>query len=308
MLIRTLTLLFLLCAQMMFSQMKLDRKTITTTRIINPPKLDGILDDEVWKNAEIANNFVVFRPDNGVKVKAEYGTEVRIVYDDDAIYISAKMLDPNPKEIPMEFATRDNFSQADFFLATINPNDDGQNPFEFVVQSTGNQGDSKVSNGNEDFNWSAVWESAAKIHDYGWAVDINSSDANKLEQMGLMQTYGFHRPLLNWSTKNEPWHVEPYPGEDVYGKRNTINNIFRKKTLMNDKNIPQQGAPSGGGFDANIPQGIVESAVGSNKPVQVLLAGDDIDKLAIAFGEQLKKIKSGAPWSSTHAVTTGRRL
>ena len=70
--------------------------------------------------------------------------------------------------IPMEFSVRDNFSQADFFLVTINPNDDGQNPFEFVVQSTGNQGDAKVSNGREDFNWSAVWESATKITDKGW--------------------------------------------------------------------------------------------------------------------------------------------
>ena len=63
---------------------------------------------------------------------------------------------------------RDNFSQADFFLVTINPNDDGQNPFEFIVQSTGNQADAKISNGNEDFNWSAVWDSAAKITDKGW--------------------------------------------------------------------------------------------------------------------------------------------
>ena len=97
---------------------------------------------------------------------------MKVIYDDDAIYISATMLDPDAANIPQEFAVRDNFSQADFFLVTINPNDDGQNPFEFAVQSTGNQADSKVSNGNEDFNLSAVWKSAAKITAIGWQVEM----------------------------------------------------------------------------------------------------------------------------------------
>ena len=128
------------------------RKKIKTTRISKAPKIDGILNDIAWKDAELCKDFVLFRPENGDPVPAEYQTTVKVIYDDDAIYISAQMNDPDPKGIPKEFATRDNFSQADFFLVTINPNDDGQNPFEFIVQSTGNQADSKVSNGNEDFN------------------------------------------------------------------------------------------------------------------------------------------------------------
>lgn len=197
MLLRTFTLLFLFCAQFTFSQMKVDRKTTTTTRITTPPKLDGILDDAAWENAEIIKEFVTFRPSNGVLVPKEYQTEVKIVYDNDAIYISAMMLDPDPKSIPREFATRDNFSQSDFFLVTINPNDDGQNPFEFIVQSTGNQADSKVSNGNEDFNWSAVWESAAKINDKGWVVEMRIPYSAIRFANRPVQSWGFnfHRRL-----------------------------------------------------------------------------------------------------------------
>ena len=144
----SLLLIAFLAMQQLSAQKKENRKEIKTTRIENAPDIDGNLDDEAWKNAEIATDFVVFRPSNGKPVSSEYQTEVKVIYNDDAIYISAMMLDPDPSEIPREFATRDNFSQADFFLITINPNDDGQNPFEFIVQSTGNQGDAKISNGN----------------------------------------------------------------------------------------------------------------------------------------------------------------
>ena len=122
---------------------------------------------------------------------------MKVIYDDDAIYISATMLDPDAANIPQEFAVRDNFSQADFFLVTINPNDDGQNPFEFAVQSTGNQADSKVSNGNEDFNLSAVWKSAAKITAIGWQVEMEIPYRAIRFANSPVQSWGFnfHRRL-----------------------------------------------------------------------------------------------------------------
>lgn len=195
--LRSITLLFLFVFQATFSQLKIDRKKISATRITAPPKIDGELNDAAWKNAELIKNFIVFRPENGKKVSNEYRTIVKVIYNDDAIYISAMMHDPNPDKIPMQFATRDNIGQADFFLATINPNDDGQNPFEFLVQSTGNQADSKVSNGQEDFNWSAVWESSAKINEKGWAVEMKIPYSALRFSNTPVQHWGFnfHRRL-----------------------------------------------------------------------------------------------------------------
>lgn len=121
---RLSTLLFLLTFQFTFAQLKIERKKISATRIITPPKIDGVLNDAAWKNAKLIRDFIVFRPDNGKKVADEYQTTVKLIYNDDAIYISALILDPNPGKIPMQFAARDNFGQTDFFLVTINPNDD----------------------------------------------------------------------------------------------------------------------------------------------------------------------------------------
>lgn len=167
----TIFSLFFLSFYTVLSQ-RLHRKSIRAVRVENPPKIDGILTDSCWGISEIAKNFIVISPNNGDKVSKEYSVEVNVVYDDNAVYISAKMFDPEPNKIPKEFAQRDNRGQSDYFSVTINPNDDGQNPFRYYVEASGNQLDAKVSNGEQDFNWSAVWESEVKITNYGWNVEM----------------------------------------------------------------------------------------------------------------------------------------
>ena len=205
-----LFLLLAICSYNVNAQNKKNRKKVTTTRITKAPKIDGLLNDSSWRNAEILTDFITFRPDNGKAVSAEYQTTVKVIYDDNAVYISAEMSDPDPENIPQEFAVRDNFSQADFFLVTINPNDDGQNPFEFIVQVTGNQADAKISNGNEDFNWSAVWESAAKITDKGWNVEIKLPYRAIRFANRPVQSWGFnfHRRLEKLNEQHTWTHID----------------------------------------------------------------------------------------------------
>ena len=202
--------LCILCVFQIAAQNNKDRKTTTTTRVSKAPEIDGILKDTAWEKAEILTDFVIYRPNNGTLVSKEYQTFVKVVYDDNAVYISAEMRDPDAENIPQEFAVRDNNSQADFFVVTINPNDDGQNPFEFIVQATGNQLDAKVSNGNEDFNWNAVWQSATKITDTGWNVEIKLPYrtlrfANSPEQSW---SFNFHRRLEKLNEKHAWTHVD----------------------------------------------------------------------------------------------------
>lgn len=206
----SIVLIAILCTHQLSSQNQENRKTVKTTRITNAPKIDGILDDEAWKNAELLTDFVIFRPENGQLVSAEYQTIVKVVYDDNAVYISAQMNDPDPKNIPSEFAVRDNFGISDFFLVTINPNDDGQNPFEFIVQTTGNQADAKVSNGREDMDWSAVWDSATKITDKGWNVEMEIPYRALRFANRPVQSWGFnfHRRLEKLNQQHTWTHVD----------------------------------------------------------------------------------------------------
>ena len=162
-------LLYFVLTLCVFSQ---DKKSLQIERTQNAPKIDGILDDTVWQNAEIATGFTQIRPEIGNKLPNEERTEVKLSYDDNAIYIAAYLYD-DPSKIMKQLTSRDNFGQSDFFLIALNPNNDSQNDTYFVVFSSGQQADA-IANPTigEDYGWNAVWESAVKINDDGWVVEM----------------------------------------------------------------------------------------------------------------------------------------
>ena len=172
-------------------------KELNAVRVFSPPQINGLLDDEAWVNVEIAKDFVMFRPGTGDKERENQKTEVKIVYDNEAIYFGAFLYDDNVEGIPKESATRDNFAQADWFAIALNPLNDGQNDTEFFIQITGNQVDAKVSIDGEDFSWNAVWESAVKIVDNGWVVEVKIPYSALRFSNSKIQTWGlnFHRGL-----------------------------------------------------------------------------------------------------------------
>ena len=149
-----------------------EKKSYQIQRVETAPKIDAILDDAAWSNAQIATDFVEFRPVPGDTQSKEKRTEVKMVYNDDAIYVSAYLYD-NPEDIMTQFTQRDDFGQSDFFGLIFNPNNDAQNNTEFFVFSSGTQADAVESpNNGEDFGWNAVWESKVSMQPDGWIVEI----------------------------------------------------------------------------------------------------------------------------------------
>lgn len=148
------------------------KKTLNISRTEIAPKIDGVLDDAVWQNAEEAKDFTQFRPEMGVALPEHKETIVKMTYDDNAIYISAYLKD-KPEDIQKQLTSRDNFGQSDFFGVVFNPNNDAQNDTQFFVFSSGTQADA-IANPSigEDFGWSAVWDSAVKLVDDGWIVEM----------------------------------------------------------------------------------------------------------------------------------------
>ncbi|CAM1348283.1 DUF5916 domain-containing protein [Tenacibaculum halocynthiae] len=210
--IALLSLVFLIIPHKSSSQsLNSNRKKLEAVRTTTPPKIDGVIDDEAWKSAEIAKDFVMMRPNNGEAEKDTHKTEVRLLYDNEAIYISAVMFTPDPTKIPAEFTNRDNFGNSDFFMAMINPNDDGQNSSMFIVTASGVQIDSKVSNGNnEDYNWSAVWSSEIKINDTNWTVEMKIPYRALRFSNENVQSWGmnFHRETRNLNARYTWNHID----------------------------------------------------------------------------------------------------
>lgn len=149
-----------------------DKKELNITRAEKAPKIDGELNDKVWENAEIATDFIQFKPEIGNTLPRNKRTEVKVSYDDQAIYVAVYLYD-EPEKIMSQLVNRDNFGQTDFFLVVLNPNNDAQNDTSFFVFSSGQQADA-ISNPSigEDFSWNAVWSSAVKMKDDGWTVEM----------------------------------------------------------------------------------------------------------------------------------------
>jgi hypothetical protein len=157
-------------------------KNLPISKITQPPKLDGVLDDEAWQHAINANDFIISSPDFGKPSTQQ--TDVKVVYDDEAIYVAAYMHD-DPKLIRRQLTERDKqeFQDADNFGVAFDTYDDKQNAFQFIVTSANVQSDVRISatvqannddndNGGFDYNWDAVWESHVSIVADGWVAEI----------------------------------------------------------------------------------------------------------------------------------------
>ena len=81
-------LLFILIPFISFGQFS-EKKVYNIERVQNSPKIDGKLNDPVWKNLDIAKNFSQISPNNGTPERERQRTEVKICYDDKNIYFFA---------------------------------------------------------------------------------------------------------------------------------------------------------------------------------------------------------------------------
>ncbi len=171
-----------------------EKKSIHIKRAQIAPKIDGILDDAVWSDAQEAGSFIQFRPDMGIKEKAHQKSIVKVSYTNDAIFVAAYLYD-KPENIKKQFTSRDDFGISDFFAVIFNPNNDAQNDQEFFVFASGTQADAAATPSGEDFGWNAVWDSAVKIVDDGWIVEIEIPYSALRFSNKNIETWGiqFHR-------------------------------------------------------------------------------------------------------------------
>jgi len=170
----TCLLLFLMGAVPLFSQVK----TLQAIKTTATPKIDGVLDDAAWRDAPIATDFIQNFPNYGQP--ASQKTEVRTVYDNEAIYFAVYLYD-DPSLIRRQITARDEEQQKDldYFSIFLDTYNDHQNGFQFLVTSSNVQTDARISPGiSPDFGeygdktWDAVWDSKVSINNDGWVVEM----------------------------------------------------------------------------------------------------------------------------------------
>lgn len=136
-------------------------------------KIDGELSEAAWKTATPATGFIEQRPTPGKPENAGSGTEVYILYSNTSIYIGGFCHERTRDSVSRELVGRDVVGVNDFVGVIFDTYNDKINAFGFYVTPYGEQFDAKYSNTNgEDGSWSAVWNSAAKIHNDGWSFEM----------------------------------------------------------------------------------------------------------------------------------------
>ncbi len=148
------------------------KRLIEAYRMAEHIRIDGNLDEEIWSQAKIAHEFTQYEPFNGSFPSEK--TEVRVLFNDNAIYIGAILHDDEPDNIFRELGQRDNSDRvkADAFTVLISPYNDGINYFEFIVSASGVQTDIRHTGTSTDRSWDAVWDSKVSIIEGGWIAEL----------------------------------------------------------------------------------------------------------------------------------------
>jgi hypothetical protein len=181
-------------------------KSINAVRVNEKIKIDGNFDEKSWDNAQSTNEFVGFYPVYGNS--PDQLSEVKVLYDNHSIYFAAKLSDSQADSIYSEFTVRDDDEgNADYFRISLNPNNDGQNTFEFIVSAANVQTDIRNSEMDDDYDWDAVWFSAVQLTDEGWFVEVEipysairfpKDDAQKWD-VNFYRTIRRSREVTTWN-------------------------------------------------------------------------------------------------------------
>ncbi|MFD2246518.1 DUF5916 domain-containing protein [Pontibacter ruber] len=202
-------------------------KQLEALRITEPPKVDGVLDEAIWQQAQVATNFIQNRPNPGPP--EVHPTEVRILYDDEAIYVGAVMHDVSQDSIFRQLGQRDDLGNTDFFGVFLDTYNDQLNGFGFFTTPAGVQLDARYSSNGEDWSWNAVWESNATIQGTNWVAEFRipysairfSSKPEQLWGLNFMRNRQSTKQGYFWN------HVDPAKDgfANQWGKLKGLKNI-----------------------------------------------------------------------------------
>jgi hypothetical protein len=140
-------------------------------RANQPPQIDGDLSDPAWQQAPATQSLIQTSPDPGKS--ASYETLIRILHDDQALYIGARCQDPEPQKIIARITRRDRWIESDWFRVDIDSRHDKRSGFFFNVNAAGVKQDGVLFDEyKNDIEWDGVWQAATKITDDGWQVEM----------------------------------------------------------------------------------------------------------------------------------------
>ena len=147
---------------------------LNAVRASGPISIDGKLDEPAWQSATRVDQFWETNPGDNVAPKVK--TTGYLAYDDRFLYVAFDMQDPDPHKISTPYADHDGISgnSDDFAGVIVDARNDGITATEFFVTPRGTQFDavSDDASGSEDAAPDFYWDSAARITNTGWILEM----------------------------------------------------------------------------------------------------------------------------------------
>lgn len=141
----------------------------------SPIRIDGVLDEEDWQSADVADNWYLNYPVDSIP--APFQTEARLTFDEDNFYVSIVCYDDDTPNIISSLRRDFNYDRNDNVGFTLGPYNDRLNGFFFVITPAGVQMEGLVTGGgtgDNSFNifWDNKWYSAVKQYEDRWVAEL----------------------------------------------------------------------------------------------------------------------------------------
>lgn len=184
------------------------RPVATAFRVAVAPNIDGKLDEPVWQEAPLIGGFVQHEPFEGRPVSER--TEVRVLFDDEAIYVGAWLYDSDVSGLVLGETRRDaRVYDSDAFLIVLDTYLDRQNAFVFATTPAGIEYDGQVTRegtgaGQQsvrqqggaaagfNLNWDGSWDVATSVDRWGWYAEFRIPFSTLRYSRGGKQSWGLN--------------------------------------------------------------------------------------------------------------------
>jgi hypothetical protein len=183
------------------------QKSAVAVRVANGSvSIDGKLSDAVWAAIRPIDDFVQKDPVEGATPTDKL--EIRIAYDDDALYVATRVVSKDPTKIQAPMSRRDNIHQADHIWISLDTYRDRRTAYSFAVAASGVRADWYHGSDNEfdvDDSFDPVWQAAATVDATGWTAEMRIPFSQLRFNPSEEQEWG-----LNFD------HWSPSTSEDVF--------------------------------------------------------------------------------------------
>ena len=146
-------------------------KSTSIARIDTPPVIDGVLDDDAWRQAVVVSDLHQLKP-------VEYAepterTEFLLLYDDEAIYVGVRAFDRSPDEIVARVLRQgEGLRGEDRVRVLVGPFNDKRSGYVFLLNANSVRIEGIYKDGDFEREWTGIWQSESAVNDEGWVAEI----------------------------------------------------------------------------------------------------------------------------------------